>query len=172
MSTKSRHFLIADAGNGVMAKLEFVTEPVPKELEKKIDEAWAQERARRKKADEPRRQWDVEPISPYIDGVDFKINNKTYGSYEGTTYVYETTIDGVKVQANVYYNTLAKDKTVRYLGYDNNITPSRSTGGYAKGGYIIQFQTNLNVSQRFDILRISFDSMEHYKLYLSSKLSQ
>jgi hypothetical protein len=43
-------------------------------------------------------------------------------------------------------------------------------GGYVKGGYIIQFQTKMNVAQRFDITRMSFNSMSQYKLYLNTKL--
>jgi RHS repeat-associated protein len=142
---------------------------LPKSLEEKINEAWVQERARQAREKKEYGNPYYEP-NAYISGVDFEINSKPYGGYEGVKYVYETTIDGVKVKADVFYNTAQKNKMVRYIDFDSNITPSQKTGGFVKGGYLIQFQTNMNVAERFDILRMTFNSMSHYQQYLRTKL--
>ncbi|MDR1153692.1 MAG: FG-GAP-like repeat-containing protein [Bacteroidales bacterium] len=138
---------------------------MPKRLEEKMDEAWAQERARQARADAPRNPYDVEAKTQYIPGVDFEIG-RPYGNFEGRDYVYETTIDGVKVRANVNYSTSTEDKTVRLLKYDSKITPDRTGGYYRKGGYVVEFKpmTGWNIST------MTFQSVNHYQLYLRSRL--
>ncbi len=158
------------AGTGLMVSvLNHALQGIamPKKLEEKMDEAWAQERARRAREDAPRNPYDVESVSQYIPGVDFEID-KPYGDRNERNYVYETTIDGVKVRANVYYSTSTKNKMVQLLKYDNNITPS-TTGSYgiSNSTYTIRFLPKVG---NWDITRISFGSMSQYQQYLRSKL--
>jgi RHS repeat-associated protein len=142
---------------------------MPKRLEEKIDEAWAQERARQARANAPRRSYDVEPVEEYIPGVDFEIG-KPHGRFgKRVDYVYETTINGERVRANFDYSTPTKNKTVRFVDYGNPKNPTK-TGGLINSPHRPSYNIEFRVKGGYAVGIMRFQSMNHYQRYLGIKL--